>query len=264
MSQIKISAVIIAQNNAAIIERCLRSLQFADEIVVVDALSHDGTPDIARRWGARVVSNPWPGWAEQFQFAIDQAKGEWVFRCDTDEEVPEALAREIRETINQSTAADGYRVKRKNQFLGEWIEVGPWTDDCETRLYKNGRARIAPASVHMGEVVNGTVRTLKNQLHHYAHTTIRESVWRMNWYTTLESRDRVDRRKIYLIDAFVPPFGVFVNYFFRKGCWRAGVRGFLLSAITAMYKSVLYTKIYLLQRSVTKAPDRSFHTTDIV
>jgi len=264
MAQPTISAVVIAQNNADIIERCLDGLQFADEIVVVDALSYDGTPEIARRCGARVVPNAWPGWARQFQFAIDQANCDWVFRCDTDEEVTEALAKEIRETIAQSSAADGYRVKRKNQFLGDWIEVGPWADDYETRLYKNGRARIAPASVHMGEVVNGTVRTLKNQLHHYAHTTVSQSVWRMNWYTSLESRDRVDRRKIRLIDAFVPPVGVFLNYYVRKGCWRAGPRGFLLSAITAMYKSVLYIKIYLLQRSFTTKPSQSFRTDDIV
>lgn len=249
MSDIKLSAVVIAQNSASVIERCLNSLQFADEIVVVDGLSHDGTQDIARRCGARVVSNRWPGFAKQFQYAIDQAEGDWVFRCDTDEEVPEELAREIRETVAQSTAADGYRVRRKNQFLGEWILVGPWADDVETRLYKNGRAKISQASVHMGEVVDGTVRTLENKLHHYTHATITESIGRLNWYTTLEAGDRVDRRRITLIDPILPPLGVFINYFLRRGCWRAGMHGFLLSAITAMYKSILYVKIYWLQRA---------------
>jgi glycosyltransferase involved in cell wall biosynthesis len=249
VSDIKLSAVVIAQNAASIIERCLNSLQFADEIVVVDALSHDGTQDIARRCGARVVSNRWPGFAKQSQFAIDQAKGEWVFRCDTDEVVSDELATEIRETIAQSTAADGYRVRRKNQFLGEWILVGPWADDVKTRLYKNGRAKVSQVSVHEGEIVDGTVRTLENELLHYTHPTVAESIQRLNWYTTLEAGDRAGRRRITLIDPIVPPIGVFINYYFRRGCWRAGMHGFLLSAITAMYKSILYVKIYWLQRS---------------
>jgi glycosyltransferase involved in cell wall biosynthesis len=224
-------------------------LRFADEIVVVDALSHDDTRDIARRCGARVVANRWPGFARQSQFAIDQAKGEWVFRCDTDEVVPDELAAEIRETIERSTAADGYRIRRKNQFLGEWMLVGPWADDVKTRLYKRGRAKVSQVSVHEGEIVDGTVRVLENELHHFTHTTITESIDRLNWYTTLEAGDRVGRRRITLFDPLVPPIGVFINYYIRRGCWRAGMTGFLLSAITAMYKSILYAKIYWLQRS---------------
>ncbi|UCH85432.1 MAG: glycosyltransferase, partial [Candidatus Latescibacterota bacterium] len=91
MPLIKLSAILIAQNSASVIERCLESLRFADEIVVVDALSHDGTPDIARRYGARVITNKWPGFAEQRRVAIREARGEWLFRCDTDEEVPMVL-----------------------------------------------------------------------------------------------------------------------------------------------------------------------------
>jgi glycosyltransferase involved in cell wall biosynthesis len=249
VSEIRLSAVVIAQNSASVIERCLNSLQFADEIVVVDGLSHDGTPEIARRLHTRVVSNAWPGFAAQKQFAIDQARGEWVFVCDTDEEVPKQLGDEIREVIRQSSAADGYRVQRKNQFLGEWMMVGPWTDDVELRLFRKGRGRMTRSSVHEGVFVDGSVRMLQSKLHHYTHPSVADSIVRLNRYTTLEARDRVGRRRIHMVDPFLPPLGVFVNYYFRKGCWRAGMRGFLLSAITAMYKSVLYIKIYLLQRS---------------
>jgi glycosyltransferase involved in cell wall biosynthesis len=246
---IKLTAIVIAQNNASVIERCLDSLRFADEIVMVDGVSSDGTPELARRSGARVVTNAWPGFAAQKQFAIDQAKGEWVFLCDTDEEVPAELAAEVRETIAQTSAADGYRVQRRNQFLGDWMLVGPWTDDFDLRLFRKGRGRMTRSSVHEGVFVEGAVGTLHSQLHHYTHPSVTESIERLNRYTTLEARDRVDRRRIHLIDPLLPPMGVFVNYYFRKGCWRAGMRGFLLSAITAMYKSVLYIKTYLLQRS---------------
>jgi glycosyltransferase involved in cell wall biosynthesis len=249
MPEVRLSAVVIAQDCAAVMERCLSSLEFADEIVVVDGQSHDGTPDIARRMGARVVSNAWPGFAAQKQLGIEAAAGEWVFLCDTDEEVPPRLAREIRETIAQSSAADGYRVRRKNQFLGEWILVGPWTDDLELRLFKRDRGRMTSTSVHEGVFVEGAVGTLAQILHHYTHPTIAESIDRLNRYTTLEAADRVKRRRILPLDPLLPLVSVFWNYFVAKGCWRAGMRGFLLSAITAMYKSVLYMKLYWLQRA---------------
>jgi glycosyltransferase involved in cell wall biosynthesis len=248
VSAMKLSAVVIAQNCEPVMERCLASLEFADEIVVVDGFSHDGTADVARRLGARVVSNAWPGFAAQKQFAVDRASGDWVFLCDTDEEVPPELAREIRETIRQSSAADGYRVRRRNQFLGEWVEVGPWTDDVVLRLFKKDRGRMTDASVHEGVFVQGVVRTLSNVLHHYTHPTVADSIERLNRYTTLEAVDRVGRRRIRVLDPVLPPMGVFFNYYVAKGCWRAGMRGFLLSAITAMYKSTLYMKLYWLQR----------------
>jgi len=246
---IKLSAVVISQNSADVMDRCLESLKFADEIIVVDACSEDETPEIARRYDAQVITNEWPGFAKQFQLAADSAKGEWIFRCDTDEEVPESLAREILEIIGRSDAEDAYRLRRKNQFLGKWILVGPWTNDIETRLYRKGHAKISAGRVHVGEVADGPVGWLENQLHHYAHPTLAASIHRLNWYTTLEAADRVGKRRIGPFDFVFPPMGVFLNYYVRKSCWRAGVHGFLLSAITAMYKSVLYMKIYMLQHS---------------
>lgn len=248
MSEMRLSAVVVAQNNEGTIGRCLQSLRFADEIVVVDALSEDGTADIAKAQGARVISHPWAGFAAQKQFAIGQAAGEWVFLCDTDEEVPEALASEISETIRQSSTAQGYRVQRRNQFLGEWVDVGPWTDDVELRLFKRGSGRMTNSSVHEGVRVQGAVRTLTNVLHHYTHPTVAESIERLNRYTTLEAADRLRRRRIYGFDAVAPLVGVFFNYYVAKGCWRAGMRGYLMSGITAMYKSTLYMKLYWLQR----------------
>ncbi|UCH85371.1 MAG: hypothetical protein JSW50_06710, partial [Candidatus Latescibacterota bacterium] len=162
-----------------------------------------------------------------------------------------ALAREIRETIEKTVAFDGYRLRRRNQFLGKWITIGPWADDVETRLYKKDKVSITDQAVHEGEIIDGTVGELTHRLNHYAHPTITESIARLNRYTTLESRDRANRRKIHLYDAVLGPIGVFFNYYVAKGCWRAGFHGCLLSAITAMYKSVLYIKTYLRQRSAS-------------
>lgn len=248
MNDITLSAVVLSQNEEKNLPRCLRSLRFADEIVVVDALSEDASPEIAREHGARVIRRRWMGFAEQWRLAVDEARGDWVFMCAADEEVTESLAAEISRTVSGRPDRNAYRVPRKSQFLGEWMMYGPWAEDAQVRLFRRGRGRIAERAVHEGVVVEGGTGRLKNHVHHYTHQTLSQSVARLNRYTTLEAGDRRDRRRIGAADFVFPPLGVFLKCYLSKGCWRAGIRGFLLSAITAMYKSVLYIKIYFLQR----------------
>jgi len=248
LSRPALSAVVIAQDNADTIGRCVRSLSFADEVVVVDAGSDDGTPEIAREAGARVVTNPWPGFAAQRRFAIEQATGDWVLSVDSDEEVSEELAREIPAAIASAGAVCGFWLPRRNQFLGRWMDHGPWSGDRVLRLFRRDRGAVTDRRVHEGIDVDGETAALSAPILHYAHRTIGESVRRLDRYTTLEARDRAGRRRIRIVDVFVPPAGVFVKYYLVKGSWRDGVHGLVLSAITAMYKSVLYVKIYLLQR----------------
>ncbi len=242
-----VSALVIAQDAAAQIDRCVASLSFADEIVVVDGGSVDGTAGRARAHGARVIANPWPGFAAQRRFALQQARHAWVFACDADEEVTAELAAAIRRVVDGNTGAAGYRVHRRNQFLGVWVDRGPWTDDWQLRLARRDAVRVTDAAVHEGYLVNGPVAKLDPPLNHYTHPTIAESVRRMNVYTSLEAPGRARRRRVGVLDPLVAPAGVFFNYYVLKGCWRAGVRGYLLAATTAMYKSVLYVKTRALQ-----------------
>jgi glycosyltransferase involved in cell wall biosynthesis len=252
---VPVSALVLTRNNASIIQRCLRSLSFADEIVVIDAESVDDTAGIARSLGARVVANAWPGFAAQRRFALAQVQQEWVFMCDSDEEVSPELAREIVAVVAASSAREahaGYRVRRRNQFLGRWMDVGPWARDTQLRLFRKDAARVADASVHESVAVDGRVESLAGPLYHYAHPTIADSVQRLNRYTSLQATDRAGRRRIRALDPLVLPWGTFVRYYFVKGCWRAGVEGFLLAAITAMYRCVLYVKIRSIQQAVTR------------
>ncbi len=249
MNNIQLSAVVLSQNEEKNLPRCLKSLNFADEIVVVDALSEDDSVKIARRHGAQVILQKWPGFSEQWQFAIDQARGEWIFMCAADEEVPAALAGELRATVNRSPAAAGFQVQRHSQYLGDWMRHGPWANDYQLRLFRRGAGSITGQAVHEGLQLDGRLGRLTNPLLHYTHQTLTESVTRLSRYTTLESKDRAGRRRISPFDFMISPLGVFFKYYFSKGCWRAGVRGFLLAAVTAMYKSVLYIKIYFLQRA---------------
>lgn len=237
----------LAQNCAGILPRCLHSLSFADDILVVDGGSHDDTADVARSLGARVVVNPWPGFAEQRRFALQQVKHEWAFFCDSDEEVSQELASEMRVIFEKARAARAYRVPRRSQFLGQWMDVGPWAHDTPLRLFYARSARVTQASVHEGIQVDGPVALLASPLFHYTHATLAESISRLNRYTTLEARDRVGRRRITALDPLLSPIGVFLKYYVVRGCWRAGMRGYLLACTTAVYKMVLYVKIRELQ-----------------
>ncbi|MDH3217374.1 MAG: glycosyltransferase family 2 protein [Candidatus Krumholzibacteria bacterium] len=241
-------AVTITQNEERNITRCLKSVQFADEIVVVDALSKDRTVELAHELGARVIHKRWQGFAAQKQFAIDHATSEWILLIDADEEVTAELAHEISQLLSKPPMESGFRIRRRNQFLGKWMRHGPWARDFQTRLFRKTNGRIARRPVHEGVQIDGDLGMLQNPLNHFTHQTLAESAQRLNRYTSLEATERVGGRKIRLFDAFVPPIAVFLRYYLVKGCWKAGVHGFLLASITAMYKSVLYLKIHFLQR----------------
>ncbi|MFH1755569.1 MAG: glycosyltransferase family 2 protein [Candidatus Latescibacterota bacterium] len=257
MSNIVLSAVVLSQNEEKNLPRCLDSLRFADEVLVVDAMSEDSSATLARAHGARVIQQQWMGFAKQWQFAVDHAKGDWVLLCAADEEVSEGLADEMRRTLLQPGNIKGYWVPRQSQFLGRWMRHGPWADDCQLRLFRKSHGGIAERAVHEGVVLSGDAGRLANLLYHYTHQTISDSVLRLNRYTTLEAGDRAGRRRIGVLDFVFSPLSVFLKYYLCKGCWRAGIHGFLLSAITAMYKSVLYIKIYFLQRSRRPGNDAS-------
>jgi glycosyltransferase involved in cell wall biosynthesis len=245
-----LSAVVIAQNSAATIGPCVESLAFAGEVVVVDGGSDDDTTSIAAAAGARVVVNPWPGFAAQRRFALEQCNGRWILSVDSDEEVSPALAAEIEAELGDPGDNAGFWIPRRNEFLGRWIDHGPWANDRVLRLFDRERAAVTERRVHEGVVVDGPTATLTQPLLHRTHRTIAESFDRLNRYTSLEARDRSSRRRVGLGDALFAPAGVFMKYYLLRGTWREGVHGLLLAAITAMYKSVLYVKTALLQRSV--------------
>ena len=256
-----LSAVVVTQNEEKNIARCLESVRFADEIIVVDAHSKDATVDIARQFGARIFLREWDGFASQKQFAIDQALGEWVLLIDSDEEASEALAGEIGRCLGAGVdkSVGAFRIPRSNFFLGKHIPYGPWSDDRQVRLFRRSWGRMVRRPVHEGVETDGELLDLTQPLYHYTHQSLQESFQRLNRYTTLEAGERVDRRKIGLGDVVVLPMGVFLRYYISGRCYRAGVHGYLLSATTALYRSILYLKIYLLQRK--KRDDSLFKTT---
>jgi glycosyltransferase involved in cell wall biosynthesis len=147
---LKISATIITLNEEENILAACQSLSWADEIVVVDSGSTDATCEIALNAGARVLSRTWTGFADQKQFAVDQARNDWIFSLDADERVSNRLADSIREIISgdPAQAADGYRIPRRSFYMGRWIKAGGWYPDYQLRFFNRTRGAWKGAYVH--------------------------------------------------------------------------------------------------------------------
>ena len=162
----RLSAIIIAHNEAHNIAACLAGVAFCDERIVVDAGSDDGTVALAEAAGARVVDHDWAGFGAQKNFALAQASGDWVLSIDADERVTPALAAEIRDAIASATA-DGYEVPRSSTFCGTVIRHCGWSPDYVLRLFRRERARFSNDLVHERVICAGAVARLKEPLVHH-------------------------------------------------------------------------------------------------
>jgi glycosyltransferase involved in cell wall biosynthesis len=236
--KVGLSAVVIAQDAEITIGRCLESLRWADEIVVLDGGSRDRTVEIARAAGARVIRSPWPGFPEQRRRALAQARHPWVLSLDADEEVSPELAGEVRNVL-RSPDRDGYDVPRRNRFLGRWVRHGSWSRDVQMRLFRREAAGVRPAPVHEGYYVRTPAGRLRSFILHHAHPTLSESFEKMTRYTSLEAEQRARRGRVGYLDLLLRPAATFLRYAIGRGGWRDGARGWLLAGTTAVYKGVL-------------------------
>jgi glycosyltransferase involved in cell wall biosynthesis len=190
----KISACIITLNEERNLPRCLRSVApIADEIVVVDSGSRDGTAEIARKFGARLVAQDWLGNTEQKNFAAEQATHSWVLNIDADEELcPEliaALARLKADPAADSPGApEGYRVSRMVFYLGKWIRHGDWYPDRLVRLYRRDQARFTGGRVHGQVELPGPAPLLPGHLHHFTYVDAADRTARCAKYAEIWAR----------------------------------------------------------------------------
>ena len=181
----RLSLIVITKNEEAAIARCLRSANFADEIVVVDQGSTDKTAEIARTLGARVSVTPdWPGFGPQKNRALGHATGDWVLSLDADEWIEPALADEIRAAIARTDAADGYEIPRRSRFCGKIVRHGDWRGDRVLRLFRRGRGRFSDDHVHERVIVEGRIERLSSPLEHDSITDPADAADKIDRYAT--------------------------------------------------------------------------------
>ncbi len=243
-----ISATIITSNEAKNIERAIRSLGCADEILVVDSGSTDGTRELAERLSARVVVHPWAGFPGQKNFASREARHDWVLSLDADEE----LDADAREAVNRwktrKPAAAGYRFARRARYLGRWILHSGWYPDYKLRLFDRQRGGWQGAYVHESVAVAGPVETLPGNILHYTCDSLAEHKKRIEFYTELAAREMFDRheRAGSLSRLLAPPWIFLHTYFFRLGILD-GWQGVLIARMAARYVRRKYAKLEQLR-----------------
>jgi glycosyltransferase involved in cell wall biosynthesis len=244
----RLSAIIIAKNEARNIGACLDQLAFCDERIVVDGDSDDGTPEIARARGARVASAAWQGFGAQKNFALSLAGGDWVLSIDADERVSPALAQAILDAIGRGDV-EGYEMPRRSSFLGREMRHSGWSPDYVLRLFRRGRARFSDDLVHERVVCDGRVGRLAEALLHYPVLALEDAVGRMDRYSTAGADMlAASGRRVSFSRGIAHGLWSFLRTYVLRLGFLDGREGFLLAVANAEGTYYRYMKAWLKAR----------------
>ncbi|NLE75381.1 MAG: glycosyltransferase family 2 protein [Chloroflexi bacterium] len=227
---------------------CLKSLAWADEVLVFDSFSGDRTVEIARQMGARVAQRRFVDYPRQRQAALEAAGGDWVFFVDADERVTPELAAEIGEVILQPTPV-GWWVPRRNIIVGRWIRHTGWYPDYQLRLMRPNRARYdLSRQVHELVVLEGEEGHLRSEMVHYNYDTWGEFVRKQSRYARFDARilwrEGVRPRPWKFV---TQPLREFRRRYLTLQGYRDGLHGLLLSLLMAYYQVLVYTQLGRVQ-----------------
>lgn len=245
-----ITAVIIAQDEAEHIAAAVRSVSWADEVVVVDGGSLDDTVRLATEAGARVVQRPFDGFVEQKRFAVSQASHSWIFSLDSDERCSPGLRTEILTMRSGGFTHAGFRIPRLTYYLGQPIRSTEWYPDRQLRLFHRDQGEWVGRYVHESVRVEGTVGCLDGEIEHYSYDSIEHHVSKLNRYSSLAARQMWEQgRRAPLLYCFILPVVVFAKNLVLKRGLLSGRLGLVVSSMNAFYVFLKYLKLWQLGRS---------------
>ena len=254
MSSPVLSAIVITRNNEATIARCIESLAFADEIVVLDSGSTDRTLEICRALGAKVdTTSDWPGHGPQKNRALERATGDWVISVDSDEWVTPELRAEIQRVIASGGARAGYALPRRSSFCGRIMKHSGWWPDYVLRLFRRDAGRFTDDHTHERLVVQGTAGKLREPLMHEAITDLDQMLVKMNAYSSASARTRYEQgRRASLFTAILHGAWTFVRTYILRLGFLDGREGFMLAVANAEGSYYRYVKLMQLARKGAK------------
>lgn len=243
-----LSAVLITLNAASQLPACLESLAFCDEIVVVDSGSADGTVEIARKAGARVIHQDWLGYGPQKQFAVGKTRHDWALCVDADERVSDRLRGSIEAAL-AAPAFSAYRFPRRNRFLGRYLRHGEGYPDWSLRLFDRRHARWSDDAVHEKVVADGPVGTLDGDLLHDSAETLEHYLAKQDRYTTLAAQAALRAgRRATILHPPLAPLVRFVKFYFLRLGFLDGWPGLVHILIGCRNSHSKYVKMRGLQR----------------
>jgi len=247
-SRERISACVIVFNEEKKIQRCLESLTWCDEIVVLDSFSTDRTLDICRSFTDRVFQHVWLGYVGQRNKVRTLARYNWILNIDSDEEVSPGLRDEILEEFENGTPAHlGYEFPRQVYYLGRWISHGEWYPDVKLRLFHKDYGRSEGEEPHDKVVVNGPVKRLKNPLWHYTYDDLRDHLDTLDRFSTISARQKfVQDPRFHPLDLLTrPPLRFLKGYVLKHG-FLDGWHGLIIACISSFGVFMKYAKLWEL------------------
>ena len=247
----KISALAITFNEEDNVKRYVQSLSFADEIIFVDSLSTDKTIEFAQELGVKVIEKEFTNFSEQRNFAISQAKNDWIVFFDLDEIITEELEQEIKNTVLNPDSKVAFFVKRNFFFMGKRIKFGGWQNDKAIRLFNKNFCKYNGNLVHEEVKANGTIGVLKNALNHHSYKNFDNYNDKLNLYSKLQAENlynkKVKPNAYHLI--FRPIYRFLWQYIFRLGILD-GKEGFILAYIHSFSVFKRYLQLWMLYRKI--------------
>lgn len=251
-----VSGIVITKNEEKMIERCLRSMSWCNEIIVVDAFSTDRTPEICQAkempWSGKVrfFQREWKGFSDQRNFSLAQAKHDWVFLLDADEACSEELKLTLQKLLEQPNGPDvkRYEIRRVEYFLGQEIRFGIWNPSSQARFFYRPGSKYS-GLIHENLSTEGTERFLPQPILHNPNFHVEHFLSKMNHYTTLQALDRFQKGRrtnlFHLIFEF--PAMWWKNYFYYRA-WKDGYAGFVISLLEGLSRLVIHIKLWQLQK----------------
>ncbi len=247
----KLTAIIPTGNEIHNIEAVIASVSFADEILIVDSFSNDGTFEKAQELATKVIRREYEYSASQKNWAIPQAKYEWILLVDADERVTPELQTEIIEILkNPPKDIVAYWIGRMNHFMGERVNYSGWRNDSVIRLFKRDLCKYEDKHVHAEILVNGKVGNLKNKLYHNTYITFDKYLEKMNRYAWWQAKD-YDKKtgRLTPYHFVIKPFWGFFKHYVVQSGFRDGVVGFTIGCVQGYVVFMRYVKLWLLRRN---------------
>lgn len=246
----KISCIIITYNESKNIRKCLESISWVDEIIVVDSHSTDNTKEIVSEFTDKIYDLKWEGFGPAKEYAKNLASGEWILSVDADEIVPEKLREDIQKIIESENSLEGYLIPRRSNFLGRWMRYGGWYPDPVLRFFKKDKGSFTTRIVHEEVRVDGRSGRLKSDLLHYTDPDFEYYLGKLNRYTSMDAFQLFeDGKRARLGDLIFRPFVTFAKMFFFRRGFLDGMPGFILAISSAFHVFSKYVKLWHLSQS---------------
>lgn len=251
-----VSAIVITYNEEDRIVACLKSLDWADEIIVVDAFSTDATVSLCAAYTDKIFRKTWEGYAKQKNYGLSLARNDWVIFIDADERISPELALEIQNLYASCGQPDcrGFLIPGKTFYLGRWIEHGEWGNVKHLRLVnKRYACWLATKSVHEELELDGAIESLKGPIYHFTNRNVFHHLKKCNLYSTFYARDAYRQKRHYGLPVLATaPLKRFMDGYFRQSGYKDGIVGAVIASVQAVDVFLRYFKLRLMYAGIMK------------